>query len=61
MLMSIVPLTSYKMCWSEEFRRDKIASIMSLKRYETLWWYFDVNDNTKKNYNSRNGFKVTPL
>ena len=61
MLMSIVPLTSYKMRWSEEFRRDKIASIMSLKRYETLWWYFDVNDNTKKNYNSRNGFKVTPL
>ena len=37
MLMSIVPLTSYKMCWSEEFRRDKIASIMNLKRYETLW------------------------
>ena len=37
MLMSIVPLTSYKMRWSEEFRRDKIASIMSLKRYETLW------------------------
>ena len=37
MLMSIVHLTNFKMYWSEEFRRDKIASIMSLKRCENLW------------------------
>ena len=52
------------MYWSPEFRYERVAMAMTLKRYETLRKFLHVNDNDSRNKldNSNDKhFKVRPL
>ena len=52
------------MYWSSEFRYERVAMAMALKRYETLRMFLRVNDNVSRNNteNSNNKlFKVRLL
>ena len=57
-------MTQYKMYWSPDFCYNRIAFVMTLKRYQALRRYLHANDNTEKN-NKQNVndklFKVLPL
>ena len=64
MTMAIVKMSQYKMYWSPEFRYERVAMAMRLKRYDTLRKFLHVNDNDSLNNpeNSNNKlFKVRPL
>ena len=64
MTMAIVKISQYKMYWSSEFRYERVAMAMALKRYETLRTFLHVNDNVSRNNteNSNNKlFKVRLL
>ena len=64
MTMAIVKMSQYKMYWSPEFRYERVAMAMRLKRCDTLRKFLHVNDNDSLNNpeNSNNKlFKVRPL
>ncbi|KAJ8887099.1 hypothetical protein PR048_013314 [Dryococelus australis] len=47
--IGIIKLPCYVDYWSEQFRVEKVAGIMSLKRYQTLCKYHHFNDNAMAN------------
>ena len=47
--MAIVKMPQYKMYWSPEFRYERVAVVIRLKRYETLRKFLHVNDNVSRN------------
>ena len=49
MTMAIVKMPQYKMYWSPEFRYERVAVVIRLKRYETLRKFLHVNDNVSRN------------
>ena len=62
--MAIVKTSQYKMHWSPEFQYESVVMAMTLKQYETLRKFLDVNVNDSRN-NPKNPndklFKVRPL
>ena len=52
MFMSIIPLPSYELYWSKDFRIYCVANIMSMKQYELIRRYLHANDNSEKGENS---------
>lgn len=64
MTIAIIKMPQYEMYWSPEFRYDRIANAMTLKRYETLRKYLHTNDNNEKDKEENKQdklFKVRPL
>ena len=49
MTMAIVKMPKYKMYWSPQFRYERVAVVIRLKRYETLRKFLHVNDNVSRN------------
>ena len=45
-LMGIMKLPDYNLCWAAETRCSKIADVMSNKRFKQLQKYIHVVDNT---------------
>ena len=64
MTKAIVKMSQCQMYWSPEFRYERVAMTMTLKRYETLRKFLHANDNDSRN-NLKNSndklFKVRPL
>ena len=61
LLMSIVQLPSYTMYWSADCRCEPVASVMSLKRYQSLRRFLHAVDNSTKDESSDKLFKVKPV
>ncbi|MEM6686592.1 MAG: transposase [Bacteroidota bacterium] len=63
-LMGIVKLPTYQMYWKTETRYDKVADVMSAKRYIDLRRYLHVVDNTTKEQPENKNdklFKIRPV
>lgn len=59
LLVGIVQMPAYTDFWSHDLRYEKIASVMSLKRYQAIRRYIHFVDNKKVN-NDRY-FKIRPV
>ena len=62
--MGIVKLPNYPMYWKVETRYDKVADVMSAKRYIELRRYLHVVDNTTKEQPENQNdelFKIRPV
>lgn len=60
-MMGIVCLPAYTDYWSKEFRYERIASVMSLKRFQAIRRNIHFMDNTEPVINTDRYFKVRNL
>ena len=63
-LMGIMKLPDYNLCWAAETHYPKIADIMSKKRFKELQKYVHIVDNTTKDkpgYKNEKLFKIRPV